>query len=196
MLWQELLRRGHIVVHGKAYELDHLLSKVVEITIPTSGAFPERKISMLVEYLSHCVSFGPQSEDEPLDFEMLGQSRRMIDHHRAERAFCFDRYRWSKHLPESIAALNNEKCFFTPHKNWVIVKGLDDLGNRVDYEIYFRLRKGETKGTLRMVVESAYVRDRNRASPGKPRKRRDIVSFKVLASKIVDGKEVRNPSRA
>lgn len=184
------------MVQGQAYDLGHLLSRIVEITIPASGAFPERRISMLVEYLSHCVNVGPESADKPLDFEALGHSRRMIDHHRAERAFCFNRYRWSRHLPGSIAALNNENCFFTPHKNWLIVKGLDDLGNKVDYEIYFRLRKGETKGTLRMVVESAYVRDKHRPSPGQPRKRRDIVRFKVLASKVVEGKEVRNPGRA
>jgi hypothetical protein len=196
MQWQDYLRQGHIVVQGKSYDLAHLLASNIEITIDASGGFPARKIVIHVEYLSHCVSFGPYFKDASLDFETLGQSRRMIDHHGKERAFCFNRYRWSTQLPKVIANLNDEVCYFGKHENWLVVRVIDDEGREVEYSIYFRMSKGHTAGTVRMVIESAYERDAEKNSPGVPKKRSSKMRFKVIAAKLVRGQAIRNPDRA
>ncbi|WP_322055246.1 hypothetical protein [Paraburkholderia bannensis] len=196
MRWQDYLRQGHIVVQGQLYDLSHLLAANVEINIDGNGGFPARKITMHVEYLSHCVNVGARSKDEPLDFEVLGHSRRMIDHQRQERAFCLDRYRWSKQLPAVIASLNDEVCYFGKHANWLVVRVIDDEGKEVQYSIYFRMRKGDAAGTLRMVIESAYERGAEKPSPGMPKNRKSKMRFKIIAAKTLRGDAIRHPDSA
>lgn len=196
MQWQDYLRQGHIVVQGQRYDLSHLLATCVEITIDENGGFPARTIIMHVEYLSHCVNFGARSRDVPLDFEALGHSRRMMDHQHEARAFCFDRYRWSRQLPAVISSLNDEICHFGKHANWLVVRVIDDVGEEVEYSIYFRMRKGDAAGTLRMVIESAYVRGAEKASPGTPKKRKNRMRFKTIAAKTLRGEAIRHPESA
>jgi hypothetical protein len=62
-------------------------------------------------------------------------------------------------------------------------KSGNDQGREVDYEIYFQLRR-HGGDTLRMVIESAYVRAPGTPGPGVPHERKGRVRFHVMAAKV------------
>jgi hypothetical protein len=195
MQWHQILKQGHLQVDGKRYDLTHLLGSVVEFTIPPSDRYPRLAVSMRVEYTSHCVSYGPPANGKPFDFTSLGPARRIHDHRGIERVFCFERYRHSLQLPQVISKLDAHTCYFTGRENWLVIEHIDERGRRSEYEVFFRLRRGEAPHTLRLVVESAYVRDTDRSRPGIPRNRRGRIKFAVMAAKILRGEPIRDPGR-
>lgn len=195
MQWHQLLKQGHLDVDGRRYDLSHLLARVVEFTMPATGKFPALTVSMQVEYTSHCVTYGSAIDGKPFDFTSLSPARRLRDHRGIERVFCFDRYRWSLQLPEIIARLDSHTCYFTGRENWLAIDMIDDEGRRCEYEVFFRLRRGDAPRTLRLVVESAYVRDPAKKKPGLPRSRRGRIKFAVMAAKILRGEPIRDPGQ-
>ncbi|WP_120294271.1 hypothetical protein [Paraburkholderia sp. BL23I1N1] len=102
MKWISILRQGHIDVASVRYGLSHLLASTFTLAIPASAKFPAATATVHVEYASHCVSFGPRP-GERLDFDVLGNERRIPDHRHVARAFCFDRHHWSLGLPAIVA---------------------------------------------------------------------------------------------
>jgi hypothetical protein len=194
--WISILRRGFIEVANVRYDLAHLLASAFTFVIPASQRFSAVTATVHVEYTSHCVSFGA-GPNGPLDFEVLGNARKIFDHRNVARAFCPDRYRWSLKLPAIIEQLEERRCYFTGHSNWLVIEDIDDRGEAVEYEVFFRLRRAAA-GQLRLVIESAYVRDAERpqtaGKPGIPRNRRSIVRFRVMAAKILRGESIRDPN--
>ena len=195
MKWQQLLQQGHVDIDGQRYELAHLLGGILSIEIPASGKHPAIKANIAVEYTSHCVSYGPIDGAPQFDFAVLGPARRVLDHREIERVFCFDRHRWSLHLPGVIEQLERHTCYFTGRDNWMVMEVINDEGQRAEYEIFFRMRRGDEPNTLRLVVESAYVRDPNRGGPGIPRNRRGRVRFVMMVAKTLRGEPLRDPGR-
>ncbi|MFP4893698.1 hypothetical protein [Paraburkholderia sp. EG304] len=133
----------------------------------------------------------------PLDFEVLGDARTIFDHRNVARAFCPDRHRWSLKLPAIIAQLAERRCYFTGRSNWLVIEDIDDRGETVEYEVFFRLRRAAA-AQLRLVIESAYVRTpgspQAAGKPDIPRNRRSIVRFRVMAAEILRGESIRDPS--
>jgi hypothetical protein len=189
--WFRYLQQGHIEVARQRYDLSHLRGRTVALAIFATARYPSVQLSIEVEFTSHCVSFGPKA-DKVLDFNSLGFDRRIVDHRGVERAFCFDRYRWSLSLPELVRSLNVEYCNFTGWGNWLVVRLLDDRGRLRDYEIYFQLRR-HGANTLRMVIESAYIREPGSPGPGIPHARKGRIRFQVMAAKIARGESPRDP---
>lgn len=74
----------------------------------------------------------------------------------------------------------------------MLVKGIDDRGKFVDYEIFFRLRR-LASSMLRMVIESAYVRKAPERGAGVPRSRKGAIRFHVMALKVLRGDQLRDP---
>lgn len=192
MNWISFLRQGHIDVASVRYDLSHLLAGVVTLAIPSSAKFPAMAATVHVEYTSHCVSFGPRP-GEQLDFERLGNERKILDHRRVARAFCFDRHLWSLGLPAIVEQLGERRCYFTGHSNWLVIEGITHAGKPVEYEVFFRLRRAGERA-LRLVVESAYVRNIRKGKAGIPRNRRSIVRFRVMAAKVLRGEAIRDPN--
>jgi hypothetical protein len=192
MQWISILRQGHIDVASVRYGLSHLVASFFTLAIRASGKFVATTATVHVEYRSHCVSIGPSALD-PLDFGPCGMGRRILDHRHAARAFCADRYRWSLRLPAIVAQLGERRCYFTGHSNWVVIEDVTDRGEPVEYEVFFRLRRMGASA-LRLVIESAYVRDASRGKAGIPRNRRSIVRFRVMAAKILRGESLRDPN--
>lgn len=191
MKWLTLLQRGYITIGSRRFNLEHLIGREFDLIAPASASYPETKITIQVEFTSHCVSFG-SSNGQPLDFYTLGVERKIYDHRQIPRAFCANRYRWSLQLPAIIYSLHRQQCYFTGQGNWTLVKGIDDQGKLVYYEIFFRLRRfAPTR--LRMVVESAYAREGMEHGPGVPRSRRGSIRFYVMALKILRGEPLRDP---
>jgi len=193
MTWFTILRQGHIDVAGARYDLGHLLASSFTLAIPASPKYPAVVATVRVEYTSHCVSFGPNDESVPFNFEVIGADRKIVDHRRVARAFCFDRHRWSLQLPAIIAQLQDQRCYFTGHSNWLVIEDIQDDGVTVEYEVFFRLRHIDAN-TLRLIIESAYVRDPAKERPGIPSKRRSIVRFRVMAAKTLRGEPIRDPN--
>ena len=191
MHWKSALQQGRITVAGAAYDLSHLLSKAFQLSIPATEKYKAIEVTIQVEFTSHCVSFGADKGTPPLDFTVLGVERRLLDHREEERAFCFDRYRWSLNLPSIIQNLNHQKCNFTGHSNWMVVECINDQGVALKYEIFFRLKR-ESALCLRLVIESAYVRT-NTGTLGSPTNRRSVVRFSVMVAKTLKGEPIRNP---
>lgn len=74
----------------------------------------------------------------------------------------------------------------------MLVKGIDDHGKLVDYEIFFRLRR-LAPFMLRMVIESAYVRTAPERGAGVPRSRKGAIRFHAMALKVLRGDQPRDP---
>lgn len=191
MKWLTLLQRGYISIHGQRFDLEHLIGQKFDLSVPSSANYPEVRMSIQVEFTSHCVSFGPTNEQK-LDFDVIGIERRIYDHRKVARAFCLDRYRWSLQLPAIIYSLNQQRCYFSGQGNWMLVKGMDDQDKLVDYEIFFRLHRLAPL-TLRMVIESAYVRKAPGRGAGVPRSRKGAIRFHLMALKILRGEQLRDP---
>lgn len=192
MKWLEHLQRGFIEVAHVRYDLAHMIGSSFELVIAATDRFPALRCHIEVEFTSHCVSFGPK-EGEELDFRILGSDRLIRDHRNVARAFCFDRYRRSLQLPDLVRTLSDHCCYFTGQGNWLVIRVIDDRGLSVKYEIYFRLRR-RIANVLRLVIESAYVRDSGRPGPGLPHSRKGRVRFMVMAAKVLRGEPLRYPS--
>lgn len=156
------------------------------MVVPATAAKPSVTLTLLVEFSSHCISRGPK-KDCSIDFCELGIERLVIDHRQIRRAFHQERHALSFLLPDIVASLAERRCFFTGHENFLTLE-LGDLmpGLGVDarYEIYFSVRKAEAKNTLKVFIESAYVRDEEADNqPVNFKKADKITGWKVFLNK-------------
>ena len=190
--WQALLQQGHILVGGRNFQLDHLLGHTVQFTILPAVTYPALLVDMHIEYSSHCVSVCATKEGARAEFDVFGNDRHMFDHRGAARAFCPDRHKWSENLPALIASLPERSCYFGS-ENWFVIEMIDLCGARGEYEVFFQLKKGDVAKTLRLVIESAYVRDPAGTGRGIPRNRRGTIRFSVMAAKRLRGERIRHP---
>ena len=93
-------------------------------------------------------------------------------------------------MPDISKKICEKKCYHTGKGNFFIVELVDDSGQRVEYEVYFKVSKSEYKGKLRLFIESAYVRDKQHHN-SRPRQKK--ISFFVIAHNVKLGKGVRLP---
>lgn len=193
MDWNSIKTQGYKDVDGTRYNLSHLQDAKYHFVIEASGKYPELKCTLLVQYSSHCVSWGPK-RGEDIDFSIHGEQRRIIDDKGVHRCFCDIRYALSSHLPGIFETFSDRHCLFTGHENWLTIEILDPAGERQEYEVFFSITR-QSSGMLRIYVESAYVREPD--NPGNRPvhlKRRDKVRAKVLLAKKLRGEPVRRPA--
>jgi hypothetical protein len=74
----------------------------------------------------------------------------------------------------------------------MLVKGIDDHGKLVDYEMFFHLRR-LAPSMLCMVIESAYVRKAPERGAGSPRSKRGAIRFHVMPLQVLRGDPLRDP---
>ncbi|QMT34438.1 hypothetical protein LNQ82_08515 [Conchiformibius steedae DSM 2580] len=174
----------------QVYDLSHLEPMYVSYIQAAGKAGETEKIyRCIVEFSGHCFTKAPnQAKGETLaDFPS--------DLHcilpKETRIFCFERYAYSKKLPQIIQELAQRKCFFTSADDkflTVEVEGTD--GERVDYEIYFSLKKSRDKRCdVYIFINSAYIRDKERQQ----HTRYKPVSFYVLLNNTVCNKRIKRP---
>jgi len=161
--------------------------------IPASGKYPAFECILYVIFSSHCISWGPK-RGERIDFSIYGEDRRIIDEKGIHRCFDEARYLLSLHLPGIFKTFVERDCLFTRHQNWLLIEIVDAAGELRQYEIFFRITKQDTN-TLRVYVESAYVRDSKALNrkPAAPR-RRGKVSAKLLMAKTLKGEPIPRPA--
>lgn len=192
MLWDKLKNQGHIVLNGETISLSHLADKEYSYTIEKTAKHPEQVLNVLVQYSSHCISLAPK-RDEKIDFSGNNSERKIFDG-RVYRCFCDNRYELSKFLPDIFTDLLNKKCIFTGKENFMMVEIITKDFKRLDYEIFFSVSQYKERSSLKIYVESAYVRDGNYIdSRPKPKNRKDKIKAKVLLAKKARGEPIRRP---
>lgn len=192
MKWLSLLKRGYVDIGGARFVIDHLRDETFVVVLPASTHHSRLEATVRVEYTSHCVSYGPKA-GAIIDFAVIGIERRLFDHRGVARAFCFNRHEWSLNLPAIVKTLADRKCYFTRHGNWFVVEDIDNRGATVEYEVFFILRR-DTSKSVRLVIESAYVREAGAEATGAKKNRRGTVRFKVIVAKRLRGETLRNPA--
>ncbi|WP_369600456.1 hypothetical protein AAIA72_11460 [Hahella sp. SMD15-11] len=193
MDWKTIKEQGYMEIDGTRYDLSHLQDAWYDFVIEASGRYAELKGTLLVQYSSHCVSWGPK-RGERIDFNIQGEQRRIIDDKGVHRCFCNRRYQLSAHLPHIFETFADRWCLFTGYENWLTIEVLGPAGEPQEYEVYFRVTK-QSRSLLRIYVESAYVRDKGYGDQKHTKHRRDKVRAKVLLAKKLRGEPVRRPSR-
>ena len=103
---------------------------------------------------------------------------------REARTFCRTRYQRSFQLPDIVRTLEIRRCAFARGMsglvNYVTVETTD--GER--YAVFFELRRLKTMGrdAIQLMVQSAYVLDRDKPAPGKGR-----IHFHALLGHVLRG---------
>ena len=193
MDWNIIKANGQIDVGNTSYDLSHLEDARYHFTIAGNTNNPELKCEILVQYSSHCVSWGPK-KNTAIDFSEHGEDRLVIDDKGILRCFCDSRYQLSRSLPGIFATFDTRDCLFTGYENWLTVDIQDPSGGRIEYEVYFNITR-QSSSLLRIYVESAYTRDQDSADKRpKASKRKDKVRAKVLMAKKLRKESVRRPN--
>lgn len=192
--WSDFLAAGYMVVEGKTYSVSHLRDRVFEVQVEEKpGCFV--KIDLQVEFTSHCVSRGPK-KGQTIDFSVVGYDQLVIDGRNNWRSFNKDRYALSSLLPNVVETLASRPCLFTNHENFLtleIGKLLPNYPEGTEYEIYFNARKGSKKNSVRIVLESAYVRDEYADHQPKKFKKNDRIKGGKLLLKKARGLPIKRP---
>ncbi|MGH7813041.1 MAG: hypothetical protein ACREQI_03455 [Candidatus Binataceae bacterium] len=173
-----------VIINGTTYDLSHLDPFTFDFVVPERGGRPLRTYEIDVQFSWHCFTRGiVAGENFPRAMACArGRETRLFD----ER-----RYRLSKRLPAIIRDIGSRKCFHTGKGNFFTVEFIDQDGNRVEYDIFFKVSRRGKAGKLTLVVESAYARD-NRIPLGRPRPPRPI-RFSVIVYNTATGKPIKQP---
>lgn len=135
MQWCLIKQRGFHQVEQTVYDLSHLQDVQHCFNIEATDRYAAVEGRLLVQYSSHCISFGAK-QGQVLNFDELGAERLVVDDKGDARCFCDKRYAWSKYLPSVFANFLDRRCFFTSHDNWLTIELLDAYGNQIEYEIF------------------------------------------------------------
>lgn len=192
MDWKIIKTNGYKEIDGIRLDLSHLQDTIYRFSIEATAQFPKIDFNVLVQYSSHCISWGPK-RNEVIDFDLIGADRLVVDDKGIRRCFCDSRYQLSSNLPGVFETLIDRQCLFTGRENWLTVEILNSNGETEEYEVFFSITR-QTSRMLRIYVESAYVRDsENITNKQIHLKRRDKVRAKVLLAKKLRGEPIRRP---
>jgi hypothetical protein len=161
------------------YDLSHLDAQWVEYL---DNRDPEKQVTykFIVTYSFHCFAKDSEGLSEE-DSQLL-----MYQAPKDSRAFNFERYELSKHLPKIIDALGEKETLVchAGYGSFAAVKILDTSGNEIDYFVSFVVFKEKKK--LRLHVQSAYPLDQKLGNVKK-------VGFFAIAKNLLLGKKLPKP---
>nr|WP_091013794.1 hypothetical protein [Azotobacter beijerinckii] len=192
--WPDHLGYGSIEVAGTCWFLAHLRPHSCTVVVPGSAGSPAVTLTLDIEYSSHCISKGPK-KGQSIDFGSIGHDHLVIDHRQIQRAFNVERYHLSHLLPKIIQSLHQRHCLFTGHQNFLTLELGEFPGYPpgAKYEVFFSVRKGDARNTLRVIVESAYVRDEDADNAPVSFKKDDRIRGEKLLLKKARGEPIRQP---
>ena len=167
---------NHIIIDGDKRDLKHLRPFTFAFEIAGEGDKPGLVYEIDVAFSLHCFTRAPQNEDDTV-LHLEGE----------RRTFCETRYGHSFRLPEIIQSLDQRHVRQSGRGNYFTVEFIDEAGERLDYEVYFRLTKPGKRKNLRLFVESAYIRTKT----DQFRNRKKKIRFKVLVNAVKHGRQIR-----
>jgi hypothetical protein len=136
---------------GKTYDLSHLHPRSFRFERPAEGGRPAEIYTVDTVFTSQCFTRDPKKA-ETYDASLIYPDPYEV------RIFDPRRYEMSKHLATIIQALPMAR----PRHNggrgkFFSVEMITESGDTVEYDIFFKVKKGE-KG-LEMIIETAFIRD-------------------------------------
>lgn len=183
MDWRSLLEQGHIEIDGKKYGLEHLKKSQHTAIIPKTAHSPEMTAILSVSYSSHCVTEGCSDEDW-FDRNKTKEEYRVLGDKNEKRIFCYDRYQLSFYLPGIFLDFTSKRCRYAKNRNYLIVEFLADNGVKIEYHVFFNMRK--SKGGLVIYVESAYA-----PNTPPPMSKSPSMHAVYLMAKIIKGQPIK-----
>lgn len=194
--WKDHQDKKHIEIDGVCWLLDHLRPFSFNMNIPAANGQPAVTLAIELEYSSHCISRGPRKNEE-IDFQSAGYERLVIDHREIRREFKQDRHALSFLLPSIVTTLRDRRCFFTGKENFLtfeIGEILPGYAKDTKYEIFFNVRRGDARNSLRLFIESAYVRDEEADNEPVNFKKSDKITAWKLFLKKSRGESIKAPT--
>jgi hypothetical protein len=176
-----ILWKDHAPNPAEHYSLSHLHPFVQRIELAPTGKHPTRTAELYVSFGLHTFTRAIAHGDERQQF---------YRDNRETRTFCPTRYTRSLELPEIIRTLKTRRCEFARGMsgpvNYVTVQTID--GER--YAAFFELRRFKRAGPngVHLMVQSAYVLDRDKSAPGKGR-----IHFHALLGHVLRGTTPQPP---
>jgi len=162
------------------YSLTHLQPTFIKYVIPAIEATKKKsgraeiQTILRVLYSHHCFTHALDKSPTASPDNVYTCLSRM-----ETRVFCLDRWSESKALPNIITTL--QKCFFTRHHNYFVIRNTINPGLG-DYFIYFRLKLSSNGNFIELNIESAYPR-----LDGDREKKAQQVGFNVLVVNAIRG---------
>ena len=155
--------KDHTPSPAVRYSLAHLYPFIQVIELPATDRHPARAVGLYVSFGLHTFTRAVELHDG--DDELYEDNREV-------RTFCPARYKRSLELPGIIRTLESRRCEFARgmsggQVNYVTVEMAD--GTR--YAAFFDVRPLKKVGpdAVHLMVQSAYVLDPAKPSPGKGR---------------------------
>jgi hypothetical protein len=171
----------HVPRSGGRYTLVHLHPFIRTVDLPATDKHPARTSQIHVSFGLHTFTRATQLSD-PVD--ALYRDNREV------RTFCPERHAHSLVLPDVFQTIEKRRCEFARSEsgriNYVTVETAD--GAR--YAAFFDLRRLRKVGpeAVHLMVQSAYVLDANKPTPGKGN-----IGFRVLLGHTLRGTNPRPP---
>jgi len=138
---------------GVSYGLTHLHPQTFEFERPAEGKNAAERYTVDVTFTSHCFTRSPK-QGEAYDLELVYPDPYEL------RLFDLRRYKLSKFLPHIIRGLPSRKTRLNGiNSKFFTVDLVDEGGQLVEYDIFFKVRKAMRKGRIELILESAFVRD-------------------------------------
>ena len=141
---------------------------------------PALHFAVDVTYSTHCFTRGIPKDGGGYDQTLLYRDRKEL------RLFDLRRYQLSHRLPEIIVGMLRRKCMHTGHGNFFTVELVDAAGTRVDYDIFFTVSKSSQRGRLNLLVQSAFIRDKNKLPRGRP------IRFEIILFNVLHGRRIKD----
>jgi hypothetical protein len=139
---------------GVECDLTHLDPCTLYFDRPPMQGKPSESYKVDTLYTSHCFTRSPKHG------EVYGKDLIHPDLYEL-RLYDIRRYELSKNLPAIIQSLPTRKPrqnSSSQRSNFFTVESVLENGSTVEYEIFFKVRK-IGKGSLQMIIETAFVRD-------------------------------------
>lgn len=173
----------------QCYSLSHLNMFYTEFIQPKTATKAEKRYRCLIEFSSHCFTKSPNvHKGESLNDYPTSQH---YITNKEIRLFCLERYELSKKLPDILASLDKQKCFFTSADDKFLTISIQtQSGETKDYEIYFSLKKAK-QCDVHIFINSAYLRSQDYQT-STPIRRKPISLF-VLLHNTLTNKRIKRP---
>jgi hypothetical protein len=169
---------------GTVYDLSHLHPFEWTYVLPAKGDKPERHYPFDVTFGLHTFTKG-MADSATVEQALIYRDSREA------REFDFDRYEFSKRLPDIARTLGTRKCRHTRHGNFYTIDLIDESGVKRSYEVYFAVsRSGKRKGRLNLFIQSAYERTQHH---GTRPKQKPPIGFHVIAHNTLNNKPIKAP---
>lgn len=163
------------------YSLSHLHPFVRPVHLPASDHYSARDVKLHVSFGLHTFTRAIASFDRPEE---------IYKDNREARTFCKQRYQKSLELPGIFRSIETRRCEFARGRSAAINYVVFESSHGERYAAFFDLRRFGKAGddAVHLMVQSAYVLDRNKPAPGNGR-----IHFRVLLEHLLRGRRPRQP---